>query len=70
MIADKDKEIEELIEKINLLQANHEKEISDKDEEIAILKKTIEDLEQNLKKEKFFLENEIRKKENINKNDK
>lgn len=49
--------------------ANHERQIFNKNDQIKILKKTIQELEINLKKEKYFLESEIRKKQAINKND-
>lgn len=41
MISSKDHEIEQLLEKIEMLQRNHENEIIEKDEQIEILKKTI-----------------------------
>ena len=49
---------------------NHSDEIANKNEEIDILSKTIQELEINLKKQKFFLEAEIKKKETIHNNDK
>lgn len=53
-----------------MLIENHNDQTNNKNDEIQILKKTIEELQMNLRKEKFFLENEIKKKEAIRENDK
>ena len=50
MIEDKDKEIENLIAKIEMIKANNDKELKEKNEEINILKKSREEIDLTLKK--------------------
>lgn len=57
MINDKDREIDELLEKNKIMQENHFQEIEEKNEEIERLKRIVEELEVNLRKEKLFFEN-------------
>ena len=45
MINDKDREIDELLEKNKIMQENHFQEIEEKNEEIERLKRIVEELE-------------------------
>lgn len=53
-----------------MIKVNNDKELKEKNEEIDLLKKSREEINLTLKKEKCFLENEVKRKEGHHKNDK
>lgn len=63
LITAKDNEIEELNRKLALLKENNAAEVAHKNAEIELVKKSKENVEVELKKEKYFYENELKKKD-------
>lgn len=52
------------------MRENYSKEIAQKNAELQIIKKHKEDLEMELKKEKYFYDNELKKKDAVIKSNK
>jgi hypothetical protein len=63
LITAKDNEIEELNRKLALLKEHNAAEVAHKTAEIELVKRSKENVEVELKKEKYFYENEVKKKD-------